>query len=55
MISNKIAQRVFVDRHLPHASGLSALLTLGVLIPLLAILWLQQRRGRRAGGIEEVP
>ena len=32
MIGNKIAQRVFVDRNLPHASGLSALLTLAVLV-----------------------
>lgn len=36
MIGNKIAQRVFVDRHLPHASALSALLTLAVVAPMLA-------------------
>jgi len=35
MIGNKIAQRTFNDRNLPHASGLSALLTLVVLLPLL--------------------
>ena len=41
MIGNKIAQRIFVDRNLPHASGLSALLTLAVLLPLIAVLALQ--------------
>ena len=34
MIGNKIAQRVFVDRNLPHASALSALLALAVLAPI---------------------
>ena len=33
MIGNKIAQRTFVDRNLPHASALSALLILAVLLP----------------------
>ena len=37
MIGNKIAQRTFVDRNLPHAAGLSALLTLAVLVPMVAI------------------
>lgn len=37
MIGNKIAQRAFVDRNLPHASGLSAILTVVVLLPLLAV------------------
>lgn len=45
MIGNKIAQRTFVDRNLPHASGLSAFLTLAVLAPLLAVLVLQKRKG----------
>ncbi len=45
MIGNKIAQRTFVDRNLPHASGLSAGLTLAVLAPMLAVLLLQARRG----------
>jgi spermidine/putrescine transport system permease protein len=44
MIGNKIAQRTFVDRNLPHASGLSAFLTLAVLAPLLAVLVLQKRK-----------
>ncbi|MCX7847556.1 MAG: ABC transporter permease [bacterium] len=43
MIGNKIAQRVFVDRNLPHASGLSAFLTLAVLVPL-AVVWVVQKR-----------
>lgn len=42
MIGNKIAQRTFVDRNLPHASGLSALLTVAVLAPLV-IMWVLQR------------
>ncbi|MDZ4199322.1 MAG: ABC transporter permease [Kiritimatiellia bacterium] len=45
MIGNKIAQRTFSDRNLPHASGLSAFLTLGVLAPMLLTLALQRRRG----------
>ena len=47
MLGNKIAQRVFVDRNLPHASGLSAVLILAVLLPLLAVLVLQTRREKR--------
>lgn len=35
MIGNKIAQRTFVDRNLPHASALAVLLALAVLTPLL--------------------
>jgi spermidine/putrescine transport system permease protein len=53
MIGNVIAQRVFSDRNLPHASALSALLTLVVLAPMLAALVLRSRRDevapRRAG------
>jgi len=48
MLGNKIAQRVFVDRNLPHASGLSALLILAVLLPLLAVLVLQKKKGKAA-------
>jgi spermidine/putrescine transport system permease protein len=43
MIGNKIAQRTFVDRNLPHASGLSALLTLAVLAPMTAALFMRRR------------
>lgn len=35
MISSKISQRVFIDRNLPLASALSALLTLSVLLPFV--------------------
>jgi spermidine/putrescine transport system permease protein len=44
MIGNKIAQRTFVDRNLPHAGALSALLTVAVLAPLGVMLVLQKRR-----------
>ena len=53
MIGNKIAQRVFVDRNLPHASGLSAFLILAVLLPMLAVLVLQRKKERAAPIIEE--
>jgi spermidine/putrescine transport system permease protein len=43
MIGNKIAQRVFSDRNLPHASGLAAILTLTVLLPLIVALLMQNR------------
>jgi spermidine/putrescine transport system permease protein len=43
MIGNKIAQRAFTDRNLPHASGLAAILTLAVLLPLIISLLLQTR------------
>ncbi len=50
MIGNKIAQRVFNDRNLPHASALSAVLALIVLTPLLAGLVLRRWRGNATGG-----
>jgi spermidine/putrescine transport system permease protein len=53
MLGNKIAQRVFVDRNLPHASGLSALLILAVMLPLLAVLALQKKKDKAAPLIEE--
>jgi spermidine/putrescine transport system permease protein len=43
MIGNKIAQRVFVDRNLPHASALSVVLILAVLAPLVAVLLLRKK------------
>lgn len=36
MIGNKIVQKTFVDRNLPQASGLSALLSLAIFLPLMA-------------------
>ncbi|MFO1486141.1 MAG: ABC transporter permease [Verrucomicrobiaceae bacterium] len=46
MIGNKIAQRVFADRNLPHASVLAAALMLVVLVPMFVVTaW--QRFGRK--------
>jgi len=47
MLGNKIAQRVFSDRNLPHASALSAVLVLAVLAPLIGVLALQ-KKGRKS-------
>jgi spermidine/putrescine transport system permease protein len=44
MLGNKIAQRTFVDRNLPQASWLSAVLTLAVLAPMLFVLSQQRRK-----------
>lgn len=46
LLGNKIAQRVFVDRNLPLASAISAVLILSVLAPLIAVLFLQPK-GKR--------
>lgn len=54
MIGNKIAQRVFVDRNLPHASGLSAFLTLAVLAPLGLVLLVQKRTSGQPPTMQEV-
>lgn len=53
MIGNKIAQRVFVDRNLPHASGLSSFLALVVIIPAIWVFFLQNRKQKAAAVIEE--
>ena len=53
MIGNKIAQRTFVDRNLPHAAGLSALLTVAVLLPMMAITSLRRRESPRDALREE--
>ena len=46
MLGNKIAQRVFSDRNLPHASALAGGLMLAVLVPMLVVsIW--QRFGRK--------
>ncbi len=44
MIANKIAQRTFVDRNVPHASALSAALTLAVMAPMLVVLLGRRKR-----------
>lgn len=38
MIGNKIAQRIFVERNLPQASALSALLSAAILLPMFLIM-----------------
>jgi spermidine/putrescine transport system permease protein len=43
MIGNKIAQKVFTERNLPSASALSAVLALGVFMPLIFVAWLRKR------------
>lgn len=48
MLGNKIAQRTFMDRNLPHASALSALLALAVLVPSAIAITLA--RGKREDG-----
>jgi len=53
MLGNKIAQRVFVDRNLPHASALSAILVLAVLLPMAAVLVIQARPRRAEAILEE--
>ncbi|MBN1403167.1 MAG: ABC transporter permease [Opitutales bacterium] len=49
MIGNKIAQNVFVDRNLPHASALATLLALVVLLPVLYSIFTQRRQKRSTG------
>lgn len=50
MLGDKIAQRTFVDRNLPHASALSALLALAVLVPaIVAIAGARRRQGVAPG------
>jgi spermidine/putrescine transport system permease protein len=44
MLGNKVAQRLFTDRNLPHAAGLSSLLTLLVVVPLVAGIFIRRRR-----------
>ena len=53
MIGNKIAQRTFVDRNLPHAAGLSAFLTVAVLIPMVAITALRRKESPKDALREE--
>lgn len=59
LIGNKIYQRTFPDRNLPHASALSALMAVGVLVPLGLVAVFLRRQDRRealrlaeAGGIK---
>ena len=51
MIGNKIAQRTFVDRNLPHASALSAILTLVVILPVAIALTRRFFKEKNSGSI----
>ena len=55
MLGNKIAQRVFTDRNLPHAAALSAVLVLAVLAPLVAVLALQRKNKKSDIVMGEAP
>jgi spermidine/putrescine transport system permease protein len=55
MLGNKIAQRVFVDRNLPHAAALSAVLILAVLAPFIAVLAIQRKKEKPEIIIGEAP
>jgi spermidine/putrescine transport system permease protein len=46
LVGNKIYQRTFPDRNLPHASALSALMAVGVLAPLGLAAWFLKRQDR---------
>jgi len=47
LLGDKIAQRVFMERNLPHASALSAMLMIGVFIPVLFICWIKKLQSRK--------
>ena len=46
LVGNKIYQRTFPDRNLPHASALSAIMAFGVLVPLGMVAWFLKRQDR---------
>ena len=48
LVGDKIAQRVFIDRNLPHASALSALLMMAVFLPLIGTVWIRKLKSRKA-------
>ena len=47
LIGNKIYQRTFPDRNLPHASALAAVMGCSVLIPLACVAWWLKRQDAR--------
>lgn len=47
LIGNKIYQRTFPDRNLPHASALSAIMAFSVLVPLGCVAWWMKRQDAR--------
>jgi len=53
MIGNKIAQRTFADRNLPHAGALSTLVTAGVLLLLVGVVLVNRYQARRTAAGKE--
>lgn len=49
MVGNKIAQKVFVDRNLPHASALATVLALVVLMPVIYSIFMRSVKQQRGG------
>lgn len=47
LIGNKIYQRTFPDRNLPHASALAGLTAVAVLVPLGCVAWWMKRQDER--------
>ncbi len=50
LLGNVIARRLFTDRNLPHAAGLASLLTLAVVLPMVAAIFLGRRRDEAEEG-----
>ena len=47
LIGNKIYQRTFPDRNLPHASALAAMMGFSVLVPLACVAWWTKKQDAR--------
>jgi spermidine/putrescine transport system permease protein len=47
LIGNKIYQRTFPDRNLPHASALATITGFSVLVPLACVAWWMKRQDER--------
>lgn len=47
MIGNKIVQRTFIDRNLPEASALSAMMALIILVPMAIFTFMQLRSNKK--------
>ncbi len=47
LIGNKIYQRTFPDRNLPHASALAAMMGVSVLVPLACVAWWMKKQDAR--------
>jgi spermidine/putrescine transport system permease protein len=47
LIGNKIYQRTFPDRNLPHASALATITGIAVLVPLACVAWWVKRQDER--------